>query len=41
MVVKHPYIAYYLITPTEIIVVRVLHGSRDVEAISAAEGFDT
>lgn len=34
-------VAYYLATQTEIIVVRVLHSSRDIDAISAEEGFDT
>jgi toxin ParE1/3/4 len=41
MVAKYPYVAYYLATQTEIIVVRVLHSSRDIDAISAEEGFDT
>lgn len=37
--VKRPYVAYYLLTREEIVVLRVLHGSRDVDAISGEGGF--
>jgi len=40
MVVKHGYAAYYIVTGAEIVVVRVLHGSRDVDAVRAEGGFD-
>lgn len=36
---KNPYAIYYLPCVDEIIVVRVLHGSRDVEAIADQGGF--
>ena len=39
MVMSHRYSAYYLITPTDIAVVRILHGARDVEAIADEGGF--
>ena len=39
-VIKHNYIAYYRATGDEIIVIRVLHGSRDVEAIATGGDFD-
>lgn len=38
-VFKRPYVAYYVPTREELVVVRVVHGSRDVEAISAEGGF--
>ena len=34
------YAVYYLPRPGEIVVVRVLHGSRDVASIAEAGGFD-
>jgi toxin ParE1/3/4 len=40
-VIKHNYVAYYHVTSTEIVVLRVLHGSRDIDAIRAEGGFDT
>lgn len=33
------YAIYYLPRPKEIVIVRVLHGSRDIEAIAEEEGF--
>jgi toxin ParE1/3/4 len=33
------YAVYYLPRPGEIVIVRVLHGSRDVSAIAEAGGF--
>jgi plasmid stabilization system protein ParE len=38
VVIKHRYAAYYPTAETEIIVVRVLHGARDMEALSHAGG---
>ncbi len=35
------YAIYYLPLPAEIVVVRVLHGSRDLAAISDRGGFNT
>jgi toxin ParE1/3/4 len=34
VVFKHHYGAYYLVTPAEILVIRVLHGARDLDSIS-------
>jgi toxin ParE1/3/4 len=36
-VIEHNYVAYYTLVCGEIIVVSVLHGSRDVEALLADE----
>lgn len=33
-----PYAIYYLLTETEIVIVRVLHGARDVVAIATQGG---
>jgi toxin ParE1/3/4 len=35
-----PYAIYYLLSDQELIIVRVLHGARDVTAISDQGGFD-
>jgi len=35
-----PYAIYYLFSDQELIIVRVLHGARDVTAISDKGGFD-
>ena len=40
IVVSQNYVVYYRATETEIIALRVLHGSRDVEAIAARGGLD-
>jgi plasmid stabilization system protein ParE len=40
MVIKHRYCAYYMVTPIEVVVVRVLHEARDVDAISNDAGFE-
>jgi plasmid stabilization system protein ParE len=40
IVVRQNYVVYYKATETEIIAIRVLHGSRDVEAIVGGGGFD-
>jgi toxin ParE1/3/4 len=40
IVVRQNYVVYYKATETEIIAIRVLHGSRDVEAIVGRGGFD-
>jgi toxin ParE1/3/4 len=37
--IKRPYVAYYLLIHDEIVVLRVLHGSRDLAAISDEGGF--
>jgi toxin ParE1/3/4 len=34
-----PYAIYYLVQSTELIIVRVLHGARDVDAIADKGGF--
>jgi toxin ParE1/3/4 len=34
------YALYYLPTATELVIVRVLHGARDVAALAARGGFD-
>jgi toxin ParE1/3/4 len=39
-VFRHDYVCYYLAAADEIIVVRVLHGSRDLEAVALAGGFE-
>jgi toxin ParE1/3/4 len=31
-VVTHPYVVFYTVEPDRIIIVRVLHGSRDIDA---------
>jgi toxin ParE1/3/4 len=41
VVIKHNYVTYYRLTPTEIVVLAVLHGSRDVEAIVSEGGFES
>jgi toxin ParE1/3/4 len=33
------YAIYYFPRPTEILIVRILHGARDVRAIAEEEGF--
>ena len=33
-----PYAIYYLLTETEVVIVRVLHGARDVVAIAGQGG---
>jgi toxin ParE1/3/4 len=33
------YAIYYLPRPNEIVIVRVLHSARDIEAIAESEGF--
>ena len=38
-VTRHNYVAYYVARQQEIVVVRVLHGSRDIDAVAAAGGF--
>ena len=40
MITRHEYVIYYRATPVEIVVVAILHGSRDVEAIVAEGGFE-
>ncbi len=40
MVIKHRYCGYYLVRPTEMVVLRVLHSSRDVGAIADEAGFE-
>jgi toxin ParE1/3/4 len=37
----HPYAIYYQVTDHELIVVRVLHGARDVAAIAEQGGFQS
>ena len=39
MIFHDSYAIYYLARPKEIVIVRVLHGSRDVEAIAEGGGF--
>ncbi|MBN9559577.1 MAG: type II toxin-antitoxin system RelE/ParE family toxin [Alphaproteobacteria bacterium] len=39
IVIRQNYVAYYKATETEIVAVRVLHGSRDVGAIAGRGGF--
>ena len=39
MVFYEQYAIYYLIRPDEIIIVRVLHGSRDIATIADEGGF--
>jgi toxin ParE1/3/4 len=34
-----PYAVYYVATPGEVAIVRVLHSARDVAAIAARDGF--
>jgi len=39
VVFRKPYAIYYIAQQTEITLVRVLHGARDVVAIAEDEGF--
>jgi toxin ParE1/3/4 len=34
------YVIYYTATPTHLVIVRVLHGARDVQAIGERGGFE-
>jgi toxin ParE1/3/4 len=40
IVISRNYIVYYTATQAEIIAIRILHGSRDVEAIAERGGLD-
>ena len=40
VVFHEPYAIYYLPHPDAIVIVRVLHGARDVAALSRRGGFD-
>jgi len=40
MVIKHRYCGYYLVRPTELVVLRVLHASRDIGAIAREAGLE-
>ena len=40
VVIRENYVAYYRVAPGDIVVIRVLHGSRDVEATVAEGGLD-
>ena len=37
---QHPYAIYYTAQPATVIIVRVLHGARDVDVIAERGGFD-
>lgn len=37
---ESPYAIYYVASATELAVIRVLHGARDVEALAERGGFD-
>lgn len=39
VIFHNPYAIYYLPTETEVVIVRVLHGARDVVVIASQSGF--
>jgi len=39
--VHRPYVIYYVVSPREVTIVRVLHGARDLDAIADKGGFST
>ena len=40
VVIKHNYAAYFSVSQTELIVLRVIHTARDIDAVLTQGGFD-